>query len=592
MFSIGPVHVQSTGSARNLSSSRRSRAEAMSSSSKAGASPPGAEQHSSLTTPEITPGYYSDPPGQSTLRSRTNSSSINNVPEPKPKAINSNDQIFGMSKFLAPAAGSRLYGELEFKPFAPCLTCPCICCQFFVAKAATKRFYARVYENRLEYNLPCFPCLCCTQDVCITDSVSIKFFDKFPNKAGTCCYCIPCICCGPPVISSRVPRCCCAIIDCRPCFGEVISVALCSCFDCRACICFGPPCYECCNLPLFPATVASEEFLAIWRTALDDYALTRNVPSATVARFRRLADRACCCDSMLVVDQAPRPLKPIVMDRDPSDYWFIRGSLKISSSEAQSTFAPVVPPRPVTSNVIDDRGGGGVDGNEMDDDDDDKHVIDVKEDTIETKEEVQAYEVNMENEQPTFEPAEVTVISTATASGLAAGAAAAEVVKKKKKKKKKATENDTEFALFDETENSGTENIEDDLSAAIRKKKKKHHKKKSKHAQGEDDDMDNKNADASESNLSASPELKKKSKKKKSKKKKDKEPGADEDDYSSSTMNENGGDAPKEAAQREEEDDSSETEGAIEFFDFPNTTTTTLWGQQQPEQKQGGVDVV
>ena len=52
-----------------------------------------------------------------------------------------------------------------------------------------KRAYHRVYENRLESNTPLVNC--CPMDGCLTDMVSVKFFDKdakfAPWKRATCC---------------------------------------------------------------------------------------------------------------------------------------------------------------------------------------------------------------------------------------------------------------------------------------------------------------------------------------------------------------------------------------------------------------------
>mmetsp|Transcript_21651 Transcript_21651/g.60105 ORF Transcript_21651/g.60105 Transcript_21651/m.60105 type:complete len:348 (-) Transcript_21651:43-1086(-) len=270
-------------------------------------------------------------------------------------ATSSNYQMFGMSKYMAPAANPELYAELQFKDFAPCTSCPMICCQCLVPEAAKKRFYARVFENRLEYNIPNFPCLCCTTERCVSDCTSVQYFDKPPTRAGMCCYCIPCICCGPPVVYAKVPRWCCGLIDCRPCFGEVILRAPCNCFDCRTCLCCGSPCYGCCACPLFAGTVASEEFLAVWRAAMEDYADTRDLPKVEMARFRRVADRGCNCDQILIVDPAERPLKPLMMDRGRDDDHYVFSSVVVSSGE------PAAMARAVGMEVMEGR--GKMDGN-------------------------------------------------------------------------------------------------------------------------------------------------------------------------------------------------------------------------------------
>jgi hypothetical protein len=61
---------------------------------------------------------------------------------------------------------------------------PCMAFEFW-----NKRAYHRVYENRLESNTPLVNC--CPMDACLTDMVSVKFFDKdakfAPWKRATCC---------------------------------------------------------------------------------------------------------------------------------------------------------------------------------------------------------------------------------------------------------------------------------------------------------------------------------------------------------------------------------------------------------------------
>ena len=176
------------------------------------------------------------------------------------------------------------------------------------------RQYARVYENRVEYNIPCYPCLCCSKERCIVDFVQVRYFDNEPNRAGMCCYCIPCICCGPPVVWNQIPRCCCSVIDCRPCCGETIFMAPCNCFNLRVWYCCGAPCYKyCCAFPILFNIQKGEEFLGKWQSALEKYFDERNMKKNQMAIFRRVADRCCDCDAVRVIEGDP--VTPLVMDR-------------------------------------------------------------------------------------------------------------------------------------------------------------------------------------------------------------------------------------------------------------------------------------
>ena len=212
-----------------------------------------------------------------------------------------------------PAQGARLLAEAEFEEFAPC---PCVCYQCFIPDKARSRSYARVYDNRLEINNIIFPCLCCSKERCIRDSSVNHFFDQPPSRAGMCCYVIPCICCGPPVVFTHKPRCCCAIIDTRPCFGEMIMHAPCNCYDLRCCLACGASCYQCYASPLIVAVKNGEQFLGKWRGALEVYEQEKGIPSEQVTRFRLTQDRFCDCDKAREIQAiAPSPVQGMTMDR-------------------------------------------------------------------------------------------------------------------------------------------------------------------------------------------------------------------------------------------------------------------------------------
>lgn len=83
---------------------------------------------------------------------------------PLTNSVNSNRQLQGTSSYLAPHQGAKLYAEVQFQDnWGPCGMCPCkrcpggaccipACCE---SSRVSQRHYARVYENRLEYNIPC-----------------------------------------------------------------------------------------------------------------------------------------------------------------------------------------------------------------------------------------------------------------------------------------------------------------------------------------------------------------------------------------------------------------------------------------------------
>jgi len=94
---------------------------------------------------------------------------------------NSNGQIYGASVYHQPAQGAMLIGEAEFEDFAPA---PCVCCLPLVPNKARRRFYLRVYENKMEINYVGIPFCCCTQERCIPEYSRNYFFDKPPSRTG------------------------------------------------------------------------------------------------------------------------------------------------------------------------------------------------------------------------------------------------------------------------------------------------------------------------------------------------------------------------------------------------------------------------
>ena len=71
--------------------------------------------------------------------------------------LNGHGNLYGTSKYQQPLGGGALVAEAEFKNFAPAAT---VCGGMCVHDKTRKRTYARVYENRIEYNWPSSP-FCC-----------------------------------------------------------------------------------------------------------------------------------------------------------------------------------------------------------------------------------------------------------------------------------------------------------------------------------------------------------------------------------------------------------------------------------------------
>jgi len=172
--------------------------------------------------------------------------------------------IHGTSLFTKPDA--TFIAAAQFYDFAPS-PCSCYACCF--PNAAKKRLFMRAYDNRLEMNEPIAPCCClCDDELYMTDSTSISFYDKPPFRTGLCCF-MPCTCCGPPVIFAYNPKCFC--IDMAPCCGSSIQAAPFSCFGLKQGICCCNPCYTQCSRPIMGGLKDPETFLSQLKAATTSY---------------------------------------------------------------------------------------------------------------------------------------------------------------------------------------------------------------------------------------------------------------------------------------------------------------------------------
>ena len=127
-----------------------------------------------------------------------------------------------------------------------CLPMPCCAC-------AKGRDYNRINEDSIETNRTCYQC--CTCDT--FDSVHKTYLDMNPFKP-TCfgmikpqftsyhdsCFLLYCI-----------PMSCCWDMCCKPCYGELVTVAPCYC-DC----CPHTVCVRCCSQPFMCGTQDSKAF--------------------------------------------------------------------------------------------------------------------------------------------------------------------------------------------------------------------------------------------------------------------------------------------------------------------------------------------
>mmetsp|Transcript_38612 Transcript_38612/g.111003 ORF Transcript_38612/g.111003 Transcript_38612/m.111003 type:complete len:270 (-) Transcript_38612:102-911(-) len=194
-----------------------------------------------------------------------------NQAQPVGEALSAPQQVS-----MAPAAGltdtaaksDTPLAELEFMDFAPA---PCSCCSFLVPDVARSQLFARIYDDRIEANLPAVPLMCLTSsEDCVIEVPVTTQMDRAPHRVGMFCCCIPCYWCGPPVLYEEKPHCLCANLE--PWCGTEIRSAPASFFGLQLCLCCGRPCYTCCSVPVFRGTQNAEIFLAKWREALLLYA--------------------------------------------------------------------------------------------------------------------------------------------------------------------------------------------------------------------------------------------------------------------------------------------------------------------------------
>ena len=151
--------------------------------------------------------------------------------------------VYGTSTYIDEQG--KAVAAAEFYDFAPC---DCVCLGCFVPEAQKKRTFLFAYDNKAMLNKVRAP-LCClmNDEACLSDVVSVFFYDKPPFTTGNF-LCIPLTCCGPPVISSYNPKFLC--IDCAPCVGSQILVSPCNCYGLKSYIICGNPCYTKCACPL------------------------------------------------------------------------------------------------------------------------------------------------------------------------------------------------------------------------------------------------------------------------------------------------------------------------------------------------------
>jgi hypothetical protein len=179
--------------------------------------------------------------------------------------------------------GNKLVAHADFFEFAPM---PCICCHFLNNELVQERAYIRIWDNRVEINRPFSPLCCLTMwDSCVTDCISVNYFDKAPVRQTSMC----CKLFGPPVLFLYRPKCLC--FNCVPCFGESIMSAPTDCCQMKQCILFGSPCYSnrmCCPCT---ATIATgiyngNAFLHDWRMAVQNYRRLHGLDEEEVAKFK------------------------------------------------------------------------------------------------------------------------------------------------------------------------------------------------------------------------------------------------------------------------------------------------------------------
>jgi len=190
------------------------------------------------------------------------------------------------STYIQPLENPTAYAKATFVPFAPQ---PCYCCGCLANQPEQLRTYAVVYDSKLEVNIPCAPCCCCSTEQCIVDRVQTMFMDKPPFRSGMCCVCIPCTCCGPPVIYSKTPKCC--TMDLTWAFGQQIFAAPSNIYGLKTMICCCAPCYTCCACPLVSGLNDSQTFVENMKAASDAYYLKHpEIPTTQRVIYEAISD--------------------------------------------------------------------------------------------------------------------------------------------------------------------------------------------------------------------------------------------------------------------------------------------------------------
>eukprot|EP00657_Telonema_sp_P-1_P012908 TRINITY_DN97_c0_g1_i1.p1 TRINITY_DN97_c0_g1~~TRINITY_DN97_c0_g1_i1.p1 ORF type:complete len:244 (-),score=51.60 TRINITY_DN97_c0_g1_i1:125-856(-) len=196
--------------------------------------------------------------------------------------------------------GEKILARAEFQDFAPAC---CVCCSCCVRDIVRKRMYAFVGENRLEMNIPIGTCGCLTSsDYCVFDRIFVYYFDKQPHRSATCTCCsfptcIPLTCCGPPVIYGKR--------GCECCCGESLLAAQHNCCGCKRCLCCGSPCYEDCGFPLLTGLKNTQQFLAVYKMAFNNYRAKHALDESTTAIFEIEGGNVGCAQQAVMMPMAP-----------------------------------------------------------------------------------------------------------------------------------------------------------------------------------------------------------------------------------------------------------------------------------------------
>lgn len=192
--------------------------------------------------------------------------------------------MHGTSKYMSPGAAQFIYAA-EFQDFAPA---SCVCYNCCISADQKSRTYARIYENKLEYNYPIAPFCCLTSELCLHDNIMVHYFDKPPSRSGLFCGVIPCTICGPPVLFTHKPKCLC--LDLSEYYGEHVKAAPCNCFGLKSYLCCGNPCYVDVSYPILNGLKNSSVFASAMKQAVDSYRVKHGLPTNQMAIFQDVND--------------------------------------------------------------------------------------------------------------------------------------------------------------------------------------------------------------------------------------------------------------------------------------------------------------